>query len=246
MKLDSYINDFAIRSFRDTADEDYIVARMCWRAQLVPAFLWSSLQAMEKYLKCVSVLNRIRAEKGHKLLEILERCEKNQKFEMRLTDATRQFLAYLDRFAQYRYYEVPFYTVGHEIASLDRAVWEVRRYARVLGYTIKDLNGAEVDMLSEEVAWNERAERRPPNEFTIVGGRLEAIVAKREHPSRGPLLWQNAFYGARPRRTVSLPGRWVAGNSPLSLHPEILDEVLKYVYLPKEVQAAYRHRRTSH
>jgi hypothetical protein len=80
MRLDPFINDFAMRSFRDTADEDYIAARMCWRAQLIPPFLWSSLQAMEKYLKCVSVLNRIRAERGHKLIDILQRCEKNQKF----------------------------------------------------------------------------------------------------------------------------------------------------------------------
>lgn len=39
MNLDPFINDFAIRSFRDTADEDYIAARMCWRAQLIPPFL---------------------------------------------------------------------------------------------------------------------------------------------------------------------------------------------------------------
>jgi hypothetical protein len=35
-------NDFAVRSFRDTADGDYIVARMAHRAGLVPQFLWSS------------------------------------------------------------------------------------------------------------------------------------------------------------------------------------------------------------
>jgi len=32
-----------------------------------------------------------------------------------------------------------------------------------------------------------------------------------------------------------------SGNSPLSLHPELLDEVLKYVYLPKDVIMAYRN-----
>jgi hypothetical protein len=243
MKLDPHINDFAIRSFRNTADEDYIAARMCWRAQLVPQFLWSSLQAMEKYLKCVSVLNRIRAKKGHNLIEILRRCEEKLKFKMRLTESTRKFLVYLYKFGRYRYYEVPFYTQGYEIISLDRAVWEVRRYAQVVDYVARDHNGKRVDMLSHEIARIEAAEKLPRNKFTIIGGQLEAIIAKRDHPSREPLLWQNAFYGCRPRRTVSLAVRWVAAVSPLSLYPEILDEVQKYVYLPKEVVTAYRSAR---
>jgi hypothetical protein len=47
-EMRALLNDFAIRSFRDVADGDYIVARMAHRATLVPQFLWSSLQAIEK------------------------------------------------------------------------------------------------------------------------------------------------------------------------------------------------------
>jgi hypothetical protein len=42
------LNDFATRSFRDTGDYDYVAARMAYRAKLVPQFLWSGLQAIEK------------------------------------------------------------------------------------------------------------------------------------------------------------------------------------------------------
>ena len=63
MNIDVLVNDFATRSFRNMADEDYIAARMAYRAQLVPQFLWLSLQALEKYLKCILVLNRIPARK---------------------------------------------------------------------------------------------------------------------------------------------------------------------------------------
>ena len=56
---DRLVNDFATRSFREIADGDYIAARMSFRALLVPQFLWQSLQAMEKYLKCILVLNPI-------------------------------------------------------------------------------------------------------------------------------------------------------------------------------------------
>lgn len=37
------LNDFAIRSFRDTADLDYIAARMAYQAHLTPQSLWSAL-----------------------------------------------------------------------------------------------------------------------------------------------------------------------------------------------------------
>jgi len=32
------VNDFAIRSFRETADKDYITARMAYRARLIQPF----------------------------------------------------------------------------------------------------------------------------------------------------------------------------------------------------------------
>lgn len=241
MNLDMLVNNFATRSFRDTGDGDYIAARLAYRAGLIPQFLWSSLQAIEKYLKCVLVLNRIPAQRGHDLAEILQVFEKNKKFEMRLTEATRKFLLYLDTYGRHRYYETPYYTKGHELISLDRAVWEVRRYARVMDYSIKGSDGKEINLLSHEIAANESAEKYSPHRFIIIGGRLESIIAKREHPSREPLLWQNAFFGRKPRKTVTLPGRSEAGNSPLSLHPEILDEILKYVWLPKDVIHAYRN-----
>ena len=62
------INDFAIRSFRDIADYDYISARMAYRAKLLPQFLWLGLQAIEKYLKCILLLNRIKAKIIHNLM----------------------------------------------------------------------------------------------------------------------------------------------------------------------------------
>lgn len=241
MNLDLLIDNFATRSFRDTGDGDYIAARLAYRSQLIPQFLWSSLQAIEKYLKCVLVLNRICAPKGHNLAEILEVFEKNKKFELRLTEATRKFLSYLDTYGQYRYYETPYFTKGFELISLDRAVWEVRRYARVMNYNLKNAEGNDNNMLQHEITANESAEILPPHRFVIIGGRLESIMAKRDHPSREPLLWQNAFFGHRARKSVTLPSQMEAGNSPLTLHPEILDEILKYVWLPKRVSDNYRY-----
>ncbi|MCZ6489671.1 MAG: hypothetical protein O7A06_03955, partial [Acidobacteria bacterium] len=75
MTPDRLLNDFAIRSFRDIGDADYIVARMACRARLVTQFLWASQQMIEKYLKCILLLHRIPATKvkhdlGAAILEI--------------------------------------------------------------------------------------------------------------------------------------------------------------------------------
>ncbi len=61
--LDKLLNDFALRSLRETADKDYVHARLAYRYRLIPQFFWSSLHSLEKYTKCVLLLNRIDATK---------------------------------------------------------------------------------------------------------------------------------------------------------------------------------------
>lgn len=238
---DILINDFATRSFREIADQDYMAARLSLRAQLVPQFLWQSLQAVEKYLKCILILNRIKAPRSHDISELIKSLENCKKFEIRLSEGTRKFLKYLDTYGRFRYYETPYYTVGDEMFQLDKAVWEIRRYARVLDYNLITHEGAEIALLAHELEWNERAERRPPQEFLIIGGHLESVISNFDHPSRPGLIWHNIYFGKGRRKSVQHFRRSSSGNSPLSLHPEILDEVLKYVFLPKDVVMAYRN-----
>lgn len=242
---DALLNDFATRSFRDVADEDYIAARLAFRARLIPQFLWGSLQALEKYLKCMLVLNRIRANRGHDLGEILAAFEKSKPFELRLSAPARKFVEFLDTYGRHRYFESSWYVMGGEIVDVDRTVWEVRRYARIMRYEFHRQDGSKVNALPIEVAHNIEAESRHPQEFHIMGGRLEAILEKKDHPAREPLVWQNGFFGRSRRRSVRLRSGLQAANSPLTLHPEILNEVLKYVWLPKDVCHAYRHHRNA-
>jgi len=237
------LNDFATRSFRDTADQDYIAARLAFRSRLIPQFLWSSLQAFEKYLKCVLVLNRIKVNKGHDLGEILKKFDQAKPFELRLTEPCKKFLYFLDTYGRHRYFESSWHVKGGEIVELDRAVWEVRRYARTMRYEFHNIVGAKIDALPIEIKRNIDAESRHPQEFHIAGGLLESIVQKTEHPAREALIWQNGFFGKSRRKTVRLKSGLQAANSPLTLHPELLDEVLKYVWLPKDVIEAYRNAR---
>ena len=98
MTLDNeLVNDFAIRSFRDIADADYIAARMACRATLLTQFLWASQQAVEKYLKCILLLNRIPAnEVLHDLEKALAKINESGQLAMDLTAETKNFIEMLD------------------------------------------------------------------------------------------------------------------------------------------------------
>ena len=62
----------------------------------------------------------------------------------------------------------------------------------------------------------------------------------KSHPSRSGLLWNNPFYGVRKRSVVLAKKHLHAVNSTLYLYPEMLDELLKYVFIPDKLVAGYR------
>jgi len=235
------LNDFAIRSFRDVGDLDYLAARMAYRAKLVPQFLWSGLQAIEKYLKCILLLNRIPARNvRHDLATGLELIEHHAPFKLRLSETSQKLIKHLDTYGRFRYLETPFYVMGLEIVQLDMAVWEIRRYCTVLNYQITLPDGSMKAMLQLELDKIERSTERSPQYFKLLGGALEKILDDKRHPAREALVWQNLYFGSHARKKVRIARYTHSTNSPLSSHPEILDEVLRYVFLPTEVVDAYR------
>jgi HEPN domain-containing protein len=239
----AFLNDFAIRCFRDTADGDYIAARMAYRAQLMPQFLWACLQAIEKYLKCILLLNRIKSDQAtHDLTACLQKIEASAKFKMHLSDFTHKFIVYLDRYGRFRYFEVPYYVMGQEIWLLDQAVWEIRRYCTVLDYSTPTADGGQVSRLERELKRIARSESVSPQKFVLSdGGKLENIIRDKKHRAREALIWNNGYFGNRIRKKLVMHATMHSANSPLSLHPEMLDEVTKYVYVPKDVKREYRN-----
>ncbi|MBL8238293.1 MAG: hypothetical protein JNM66_12780 [Bryobacterales bacterium] len=221
---DQLLNSFAIRSFRDVADGDYIAARMACRAQLHFQYLWSSQQAIEKYVKCILLLHRIPAKEiKHDLSAGLAAIESSGKLKLNLVRPTEEFIAYIDRYGQSRYFEISNHANGHDLVRLDRSVWELRRFC-TLDHSPRAL------VLRDRMAIPK----------VRLAGQLEAIIDNAKHPAREPLLWQNGFFGRRSRKKVALPEWKVASNAPLYLDPHLLDEVLKYVHLPKSLISAYR------
>lgn len=225
LTVDALLNDFAERSFRDIADGDYIAARMACRAALVTQFLWASQQAVEKYLKCILLLNRIPAKHvKHNLGEALRKIKGSDKVSLDLTRGTEEFIGMLDQYGPYRYLEVSNIGFGADLVTLDRAVWELRRYCTLAEEPKQQKlhNGVAVPLVR------------------ISGGYLEELIDNPKSLAREPLLWQNAFFGTRTKKRVRL-NTWFKGhNAPLYLNPQILDEVLKYVHIPKELANGYR------
>jgi HEPN domain-containing protein len=222
------LNDFAVRCFRDVADADYIAARMAFRASLTTQYLWASQQAIEKFLKGILLFNRIPANDiGHDLKAAMSKIQNSGKLTLDLTSGTKKFIDLIDSYGRFRYLETSPFVFGGDIVRLDRAIWEIRRYCTL------SVQQREVKFLPGF----------PPPIVRIAGGYLEKVIDKPKHPAREPLLWQNAFFGTRKRRKVGVRRGFHAINSPLFLNPHILEEVLKYVFLPKDVKAAYRKLR---
>ncbi len=235
------VNDFAIRSFRETADKDYIAARMAYRARLFQPFLWAALHCLEKYVKGILVLNRVKAHKGHSVLPGIDRMRQHGKFELDLSPDTVRFIKKLEDYgAEYRYYEVSYDSQPFDIIRLDRAVWELRRYCQPLDYDIRDLSGKTVNLLTLELQRIHRAKAKNEKGTCVMGGTLEKIIEGKDPPAREPLIWNNLFFGPSRRKSLKMTSGWEAGNSPFFLHPEIIDEVIKYVHIPKVVANGVR------
>jgi HEPN domain-containing protein len=237
---DALLNDFARRSFRDVGDHDYIAARLSYRHRLIDQFLWSGQQSVEKYLKCILLMNRIRAPRvGHDLDAALQKLNTGLPFELKLTAPARKFLAHLDRYGRYRYFETSPYVMDNDLHLLDLLVWEVRRYCTPLNYSLP-IGGENKKMLEPELRRIESLSKGPPHKLTIMDGELEKILKDKAHPARAALVYKNFRFGGRSRKRLSMRTFTSGKNSPLLLHPEILDVVGEYVYISKGIYKAYK------
>lgn len=239
-RVNRALNSFATQSFRDQADRDYITARLACRFELFPQFLWSAHQAIEKYLKAILLYNRIgAADVGHDLKAAMQ-LTGSLPFTIELSDRSRRFIEHLAVCGEFRYIDVPYYIDGHVLVDLDLTVWELRRYCQVLNVFGKKLPAEEQALLNRALADLAASSSQPRYKFRLHGGWLEQVLANPKHPSRPALVWQNALCSARRRKTIRVKSHMHAQNPMLYLYPEMLDELLKFVFIPKKLASAYR------
>lgn len=233
------LNSFAVRSFSDTADRDYVHSRLAFRAQLVPQFFWSALHCLEKYLKGTLLINRIPCKDvSHAATSLLQRMADTGPFSIPVSDRTLALLDRLEGMAEYRYFQVSYSHHDVSVYDLDVAVWEIRRYCQVLDYS-RLPDAASLPPLTLELQ-RVVAARADGQKGTCLSGWLEEVIAKPKHPARTALLWNNLFFGPSRRKRIRVPAYEEAGNAPLYMHPEIVDEVLKYIKMEKPVADMWR------
>ncbi len=234
--LDQKLNYFALRSFRDTADKDYVHARLAYRHGLIPQFYWSSLHCLEKYLKCILLLARVEARDiGHTIPPLLKRLNDSRVLEIGSSNPTTKFFSQLEQVGWARYLEVSWSVHDIDPAHLDSAVWEVRRYCQPLD-CYPGCADLEVTKLEDVRGLEDRTARNT----NLAGGYLEKVLENRRHPARPALVWNNFYYSTSNRKKVSIPAPFQAENAPLYFFPEIVDEVARYVKVSKDVRRAYR------
>lgn len=233
---DRAINTFATRSFRDTADQDYIAARMAYRAELFPQFLWMAQQAIEKYLKALLCFYRIPATKiGHDIQKALELAN-GLPFKLNLSEAARETIDHISAYGPYRYLDVPWFITGYFLPKFDYAVWELRRYCQPIDHEALAPDGTYPPVMDAI----DSQHGKPYQRFAIEGGLLEKILETKGHKARSALIWHNPCFGLKARTKFGAQWHLNASNPQLMLSPEILDTVVKLVHIPKDVQAECR------
>lgn len=215
MNKEEEIDSYAIHCFRDMADRDYVAARICYRAQLMPQFLWLGLQAVEKYTKCILLLNRIPSHNfGHDIRKSLFRVLEIDGLVPCISEQSLAFTRLLYEFGRSRYLENGYNSSSYQIVYLDCLVAEVRRCCA-----------------------------KPPEPYRdgcryirLQGGVLESILDDSKDPAHEGLTWQNGFFGNDRLDKVSLPVFVIAERPRLVYSPELVHDITKYVHLPKAIR----------
>lgn len=238
--LRAQVNSFAMRMFRDTADNDYMAARVSYRAHLYQPFRWQAIHCLEKYAKGVLLLNRV-SSKGlsHQVLESLQRLADEGPFAVSLSDESKTFIEHLEQGAQYRYYEISFTVNEMDLYNLDRAVSELRRYCRPLNHTLGE-GDERINFLNVNLRQIEEANGQLSTETLINSGVLETVLEKKAHPSRQALVWKNLFFNRSGRKKAKFRQFFAGGNAPLHLHPELVHAVEDFIILSKDLKDQWK------
>lgn len=214
MDLVVALNSIAREMFRDQADRDYVTARAVWHLRYRDQFLWSALQAFEKYLKGILLFNGVsarftpapprngrRIEYGHLLSQLMASVRRIPGLVINTPVGFDQYLQQLEDFGQNRYITRSTYSRFDSLQRLDVGVWHIRRYCEFFRVEITTATGAKKDLFDAYVrSANRPGYEKRPHTFRLLGGLLERLIAgPATDPARKALIWQNLHYGRRHR-----------------------------------------------
>lgn len=233
-------NSFIYRSFRDVADCDYIAARASHRLKLFDQFLWSALQAVEKYLKTIVLIHDGNTKDlSHDLPEGLTRVESIPDIDWDFDDKIRGFLDYLTIYGGDRYFTHPRGIQGEELLQLDYVVWKIRRYCQDLQWLKKQQEEKGGDRYDKYIQWLQSSEcLRKANKLRLFNkGHLEKVLHTNKFPKqREQLVYKNFFYGSYKKHKIKFQFTATGANPAHFLFPEIYPWIKQRVKMSPEVK----------
>lgn len=234
------VNTAILRSLRDTGDGDYIAARLAARHRLVPQFLWSAEQALEKYLKGILALHRVSAENiSHDISQALSRIEMELGFEIPFTRPQKEVFDQIADWGADRYFLNHIWVRGDELQYLDQMVWRIRQFCQPLD-VVHYADEPSRDVLEQKVVEIQARKLTAARSGDLAGGRLEKILSDKTDPARPALVWKNAMFSTSNRKKLNRTNYMYMGNSPLWLEPDLIDDIGKLLKVPKPLKEAYR------
>jgi hypothetical protein len=238
-KRDFILWNFATNSLLVNADKEYILSRKSYWLDYDIQFLWLANQAVEKYLKAILLYNAISIKSiEHKLVCALDKVQAIKNFNFNLPDESLDFIKFLHKQGQNRYFDRPFEIPRNALLILDKTIWGIRRYCDNYHYDRytfdvrinEDIFIARIKELSDdEVISN-------PLKFKLNHGYLETVIGKNKK-DKEDLVYKNFYYGQkRKKRLKNYRNRYSLG-SPTNMNYEEAYEILnKYVdHLPKNM-----------
>jgi len=229
------VNHVAIRCFRDTGDADYITARLSMRSALPGQFLTAAQQAIEKYQKCILMLNQVDTKGlSHKLRKARSRIDEKLNFNIFFDEEEEALFAHLEKWDFDRYLLNSLYTRTDELIVLDRLVWKLRQYCRPVNMVHRSLPPDDSVVNSNLMKIRESLSG-PAKGGRVPGGMLERVLESEIHPARPGLIWKNLWFTDSNRTSVWIGRDYQAENAPLFNFPEVAQEASQYMQINDNV-----------
>jgi hypothetical protein len=181
----SYFIRVALGCYRDNADRDYAHARLAYQALLGNQFLWSSLHCLEKYAKCICLLNEVSSiEIGHEVLRAINKAQAEAKnLDMTLSPKIIEFIQRLERCGAHdRYMGVGFFAEPGDLLMLDMSVFSIREYC------FPRLTDEELALVQQ---MNSDGQVQPEHRRPYSGW-LERVIHTPSNKAHSAITWNNA------------------------------------------------------
>lgn len=188
------------------------------------------------------LLNRIDGIKfKHEVRRPIEALAQNCPFKIAISETSLKFIDKIES-ARFRYFEVSRGSCSDDILKLDQAVFELRRYCRPIQVDVK-FNGKKISLLESNIKYIEAMSPPWNDENGLVGGFIELVLKSNNHPARPALVWNNLWFSKSKRKHIKIRNYSEFEIAPFELDPGIIEEISKYIYVPKEIKQR-NHRAT--